>query len=1118
MKRREWSVGSSGGSGAKLAKEGSASRGGSIGSARSSCSACSAGATVSSLYRTNCLTKEKKKSDLRGTPSTPSTRKASTTGESDMGRGARTSLRASAKKKRGPHLTRNVTQNEAQKGANKLVNVSSPRRVQKIACLATYAHKYRLTKTCSLKKACQNKRNTSTPRGSSNCSERINGLMEEQKKKCRSHYHRGVPNVQGPPISMFHQEGAGKASWGKMKSITKLRQKKKKNEQLLEGQDQLNEHMKDMNGTRSGSDPGDVPKWDELYSFFPHVYNPVDSDGAKGTPSGGVTTHAPCEYPVGQIYEGVKGRPRIVHMGVGGGDMSIAFSETVPTTAAFYEQHVGYDGFHGQYLPNELGRGGSSNEEDMNGGFHELRRKDTNGDLSNDYITYKQYVLQSNSNGQSRMEGGLPTHQMQQEPIHKRSDELASHLKKHKQHACSINNNHLKSHSSDSDAIDDVHSNCGESFTIKHLPEVPSDVAMVCSSHDASLQPKRHEWRSFLTGELAMNEGGGGATRACYSSSGDDGSDVCAEGRAERRGQSHLRNVMEPNEHVLNANCYRDGGDHFANCDALSFSCNGVQSPWVGPMMDSSRHFGERGPLSHSDNYFRGVISEDQRAGGDDPLGDATACGGHPCCVDPSCSVRGQERGPNDYSLQRPRFSDALLYSHKTDVSIMHIDSLEDTPGPYEQRDMHKGDKCSGTPYVDYIIQAKNRMEGADDAGDAHNAHLRSPSYNASSGGSPTQPHREQMSIGRGHSQRSNENKNNLRDHNESEETNLLGEDYPHGVVCVHLGGRTDRGSTNGVYQLRKNKNERNIMDDSILSHSFEQYNHSAGDEGCDGEMVQCDTRRGSTYAGVHLKSVHNTFEDPQEEGIVIGEDPCSSFGVPHVRGSNGVLGAEGREEVPHHTLHAHAGGDKFAVELLYSSSTFGSNTTEGSNGGGEAIDDGPLHGGPVQGSRSDSLGRNGATATTQVNHYSPEHVHTKGMKKSSSFISEHNTRNKQMGMLSFIRSRSAHMVKESRRDCPLKFDDTTPICNKEMNRKKSRSNGWAKFKCTMLSEQMVRQGEGITSKGQEHEDGSTRTRERTSALSKIPEGCVLSRAALPNETGEKKKKKKFLRANCWRD
>ncbi|ANQ09605.1 Uncharacterized protein PCOAH_00043320 [Plasmodium coatneyi] len=1095
MRRREWSVGSSGGSGAKLGRGGSTSRGG------STCSACSAlsalsgggaggtggsGSAASILSRTNCTPteKKKKKSDLRGAPSTLSTRKASTTGESHMGRVLRTSLRVSVKKKQGPQLTRKVapkvtpkvTPKEAQKGANKLVQVSPRRRTQKITSLSTYSHKYRLSKTCSLKKSCQKKRNTSTPRGSSNCSERPNGLIEEQQK-CHVYYHRGVP--------------------------------------------------KDMNGegVTGGSHPGDVPNWDELYSFFPHVYNRVDSDDSrgKGTPSGGVT-HAPGEYPEGQICEEVKEEPCIHETNLIRENTSFQFA------------------------------GSNSNEEDRDGEVHPLGKGDTNGELSNDYITYKQYVLKSNSNGRSRMEGGRinwgansdrihfshrgycsdgegvagregiiqngnvsedlcghlrgdvdgspwvdikregvsPTHGMKNSPTHRRNDKLEEDSKQDRHHACAVNGSHLKSPSFDMDGLDDVHSNFAESFSIKHLPEVPNDVAILCSSDDDSVGGGQHGWRSSLTGEQSMHEGGGGATGGYCNCSGNDESDVYAEGK------NHFRKMIDPNGNVLNDDCY---------------------SKWVGLMTDSSRHFGESAPLSHSDNYFCGVTTEDQPAGdnadGDDLLGNATDC------VDPPCCVR--EELQNSYSLQRPHFSNPL-YSHNSDASIMHIDSLEDVPGPFEKIKMHQGEKCADSPYVGYVIEEKNTMEEVHQVDDAD---MRSASScEESLKGSPTRSHRqtheEEMTIPlkstrRGENHYPSERKNNLRNCNASEEMPMSffpgmftphGEDYPH-EVCVQLGERTDS----------------NITDYPILSHSLHKslnkYNPSTGgdrfDDRCDGELIPGDTRRGDTYAGAHLHYVCNSFGDPKGEGILTEADPCSSYRSANVRGSNGVMGTESSEEVPQNMADERPGGDRFAVELLYSSSTFRSNTTEGSNDAagvvvaqvdGEQVDGEQADSAGVvaliHGRRSDPLGKNGPIAKTEAaNHYSPEHVQAEKTKKSSSFVLEHDTRSKPGGMFSIFRSRSAHMVKEPKRDCPIKLNETTPICNNEMSRKKNRSNGLAKMKGINLSEQIALEGE-------QHEGGSNRLGERTTTLGKLPKGCALAGATLPNENGGKKKKKIF--------
>ncbi|KMZ79056.1 hypothetical protein PVIIG_05176, partial [Plasmodium vivax India VII] len=549
MKRREWSVVSSGGRAS---------------SGCSACSACSiggAGNTGGIPPRSNRLPKEKKnKRDVRGAPSIT---KAGCTGDSHTGRGP--SLRASVKKKRGPQLARKGAPKGGQTEANQLGEAPPLRSAPKIASLATYAHKYRLTKTCSLKKGCQQKRKTSTPRGRSNCSERPNGLMEQQK--CRVHYHCESPKVEGPSAGVLLLEGGGKPSRGKIKPMTKLR--KKKNERLRGGCDPLSEHLEDMNGgglpggacpggsiLHSGSDPGDpvdpgdVPNWDELYSFFPYMYNRVESDGSRGegTPNGGVV-HSFCENPIEQICEGEKERRCIYQADLGGADMSL-----LP---------VG-----GEDPLNEYRTGGSSNEGDLEGGSHQLRGRDSNGDLSNDYITYKQYVEKSGSNGRSRLEGGLtngggnsgaarfthggycsdgegggrgaaitedadrrrnmsvnlrghlreppwgdlngegvpPAHEMQSERMQRRTDELDANSKRETHHACTASSNHLRSHSY-ADELDDVHSNFADSFSIKHLPEVPNDVAMVCSSDDASTGEEQHACRSSLTGELAMDGG-----------------------------------------------------------------------------------------------------------------------------------------------------------------------------------------------------------------------------------------------------------------------------------------------------------------------------------------------------------------------------------------------------------------------------------------------------------------------------------------------------------------------------------------------------------------------------------------------------------------------------------
>ncbi|EUD67565.1 hypothetical protein C922_01750 [Plasmodium inui San Antonio 1] len=1202
MRRREWSVASSGGSSAKLGKGGSTRRG---------CSACSASSadgtggidsTASIPSPTNSIqTEKKKKTNLRGAPST---RKAATTRELHMGTAVRTTLRAGAKRKRRPQLTRKVPPKEAQKEENQLVQVSPPRRAQKVASLATYAHKYRLTKTCSLKKGCQKRRNTSTPRGGSNGSERQNGLMEEQQKY-RVHYNRGVTNIEGgPSVGMSHRQSEGKPSWGKIKPMTKL--KKKKNEQLLGGWDQLSDHLKHMNGegVTGGACPGDVSNWDELYSFFPYVYNRVDSDGSrgeKGTPNGGVTS-SPSEYAAGQIFEGVKERRSIREADVCGADTSFGSMGTVPTMG-FHKKHVGEedssggDDCHGEYPPNEHRVGSSSNEEDIDGEFHQLRGREPNGDLSNDYITYKQYVLKRDSNGRNRMEEGRshwegnsdtprithrgyssdgeggkrgegiieyvsadvsghlrddmdgppwvdvnregvpPTHEMQSEPIQRRDDKEEAESKQDRHHVCVVNNNHFKSPSSDNDALDDVHSNFADSFTIKHLPEVPNDVDMVCSSDDASIRADQHAWRSSLTGELAMNEGGEGAPRECCSSSGDDGSDGCAEGRVEPRGKSHVGRVIDPNENVLNDGCYCDQGEHFANCaqeekkekkkkksdshtavvlssrrgdrlhlshgrgDALSMSCNGVAAKWGVLVTDSSGHFGKSGPRSQSDNYFRGVTSEGRRTGSDGDsdddghrddilrdalLGDATAC------------MQGEETKrkdlPNDFSLQRPHFSDPL-YSHNTDASIMHIDSLEDTPAaPFEKIQVQKkGAESDDNPYMEEIIQG---MYATEETREVDHSDLRSHSCEESFGG--TRPHPEEittplMSIRRGDSQCSNENRSNLVHRNESEESNLIGEelpmsffpgmftahgeDYTHDGVNVQLEGRTDIDNTKGEgYQFRKKNNNSSIMDNRILSHSFDNYDHFAANQGCDGELIQWDTRRGSTYAGANLNCVCNSFVNPKEEEMLIGADPCSSLSDAHVRGSSDVIGTEPSEEVSHHTADRQPSEDKFAVELLYSSSTFRSNTTEGDNDEGEA--DGGAH----YGGRSHPLGKNDTIAKTEAHDYSPEHVHAKGKKRSSSFISEHDIRSKQVGMFSIFRSHSAHLVKEPRRNCLIKLDEITPICNNEMNRKKNRSGGLETFRGISLSEQMATGREGITTKGEQHENGSIPTGERISS------------------------------------
>lgn len=224
----------------------------------------------------------------------------------------------------------------------------------------------------------------------------------------------------------------------------------------LGGHDQLNENLKDTNGdgvtgdgvtgdgvtgdaypggsgTLSAIDAGDVPIGDEMYSFFPYVYNRVDSEESrgKGTLYGGVTP-SERKYPDGQICAGVKERPFIHETDVGREDASFQFRGTI-RTMGFCKKQVGVDDYHchgddchgednydgdnchggdnydgdnyqGEYPLREHLARSNPNEEDMDGEFHHLRSRDTNGELSNNYITYKQYVLKRNSNGRSRME------------------------------------------------------------------------------------------------------------------------------------------------------------------------------------------------------------------------------------------------------------------------------------------------------------------------------------------------------------------------------------------------------------------------------------------------------------------------------------------------------------------------------------------------------------------------------------------------------------------------------------------------------------------------------------------------------------------------------------------